>query len=139
MGADQMRDMDAGDPLLAQCLRDRAGLGMTELGEPRPGEGRVQRPGDIVRGLTMTDEKKTHGPDRTGRSCAFYGPEVNVPCRSARGQYLEAVPEAIAGVEAQIPREGRALGPRQLEAAALEIGRASGRERGSASGRAEYR
>src|SRR5690625_4206382 len=120
MGADQMRDMDAGDPLLAQCLRDRAGLGMTELGEPRPGERSVQRPGDIVRGLTMTDEKKTHGPDRTGRSCAFYGPEVNVPCRSARGQYLEAVPEAIAGVEAQIPREGRALGPRQLEAAALD-------------------
>src|SRR5690625_2516048 len=105
MGADQMRDMDAGDPLLAQCLRDRAGLGMTELGEPRPGEGRVQRPGDIVRGLTMTDEKKTHGPDRTGRSCAFYGPEVNVPCRSARGQHLEAVPEAIAGVEAQIRSE----------------------------------
>src|SRR5690625_7581160 len=102
MGADQMRDMDAGDPLLAQCLRDRAGLGMTELGEPRPVEGRVQRPGDIVRGLTQTDEKKTHSLDRTWRSCAFYGPVVVVPCGTARVMCFLAVPVAIAAVVAEM-------------------------------------
>src|SRR5699024_2826979 len=118
MGAQQARDVQTGDVLAPQGLRHRPCLLVAEGGEPRTGIARIEDALDIAGGLAMTDQEKSHARHRTRSRRTAHGLLSRSGLRSqpdregsVRGEHLDAIPGAVTGMEAQIPREGRALAP----------------------------